>query len=73
MSSALRRSVPLKAMCSSTCATPLIAAGSCRVPTLTQTPIDTVSTDSMRSVTTRMPLASLVTCTLMMPRSPSFC
>ena len=52
--------MPLNAMCSRRWATPLICAGSWRVPTATQTPIDTVSTDAMRSVRTRMPFSRVV-------------
>ena len=48
-----RRSVPLKAICSSRWETPLISAGSLRVPTSAQTPSETVSTESIRSLATR--------------------
>ena len=57
MASALRRLVPLNAMCSRKCATPLISAGSCRVPTSTQMPSETVSTVSIRSVAICNPFA----------------
>ncbi len=55
-----RRTVPLKAMCSSKWATPLIALGSWRAPTPTQAPTETVSTDGMAAVTTRRPEGSVV-------------
>src|SRR6185369_14673004 len=47
-------------MCSRRCATPLCSAVSCRVPTPAQTPSDTVSTESIRSVATRKPLGKVV-------------
>src|SRR5437016_3707515 len=58
MSRALRRAVPLNAMCSKKCAAPLTAGASCRVPTSTQMPSEAVSTVSTRSVTIRIPFAS---------------
>ncbi len=64
MSRALRRRVPLNAMCSSRCATPLCSAGSLRVPTPAQTPSDVVSTESIRSVATRNPFGRVVTRTV---------
>jgi hypothetical protein len=47
MASALRRFVPLNAMCSSMCETPLTAALSWRAPMPTQTPMAAVSIPSM--------------------------
>jgi len=48
------------------CATPLRSAGSCRVPTSTQMPSETVSTVSTRSVATRNPLAKVDSCDVML-------
>src|SRR5207237_504871 len=67
MARALRRSVPLNAICSRKCATPLISGASCRVPTSTQRPIETVSTVSIRSVTMRSPFDSVASVTVMQP------
>ena len=61
MAAALRRSVPLKAMCSRKWEAPFSASVSLRVPDATYAPNDTVSTRSMVSVTTSRPDGSLVT------------
>ena len=58
MSLALRRSVPLKAMCSRRWEMPCSASRSWRAPAATQTPSETVSTCGMWCETTRRPLAS---------------
>src|ERR1700761_7421012 len=60
MSRALRVCVPLNAMCSSMCETPITSSVSLRVPAFTQTPSMALSSCGMGSVTTVKPLESLL-------------
>ncbi len=62
---ALRRLVPLNAMCSSRCEMPCSSGFSSRLPAPTQTPSEADSRCGMRSVTTDRPEGRRVTSTLM--------
>ena len=74
MARALRRAVPLKAMCSRKCDRPCSASISSRAPAATHTPSETVSSCGMVCETTRRPLASLVTSGVMArPRQARAC
>ncbi len=59
MSRALRVSVPLNAMCSSMCETPMTSCISLRAPAFTHTPSIALSSCGIGSVTTVKPLESL--------------
>jgi hypothetical protein len=59
MSFALRRSVPLKNICSIKCETPPSSGGSWREPTFTHTPMETERDLGSVSDTTRIPFASV--------------
>ena len=67
---ALRRRVPLNAMCSRKWEIPCSSWCSSRLPDATQTPSAAVSRCGMASVTTLMPDFKVVTSTLMPPLLP---
>ena len=62
---AVRRVVPLNAMCSSRCEMPCSSGRSSRLPAPTQTPSEALSRCGMASVTTVRPEGRRVTSTLM--------
>ena len=55
-----RRAVPLNTMCSMKCEMPLSSGRSSRLPASSHAPTATERTDGIRSLTTRMPLGSVV-------------
>src|SRR5947209_7223232 len=69
MPRAVRRAVPLKAMCSSMCEMPMRGSVSWRAPQFTQTPRLALSSCGIGSVATVKPLARRVISTFMVCRS----
>src|SRR5579885_2960464 len=67
MSRAVRRRVPLKAICSRRCESPCSSIRSWREPAPTKTPSEAVSRCAIRSVTTFSPEGRVVISTLMSP------